>query len=321
VHRQGIVVEATTGEPVAGVEITVGVAAPTGNSITAQTMTDSAGRFQIDSPAPRYLSQETFQFSKAGYLPQGSHWGTQLQDASGDIHRIQMVLRMSALSTIQGMVVDAHGKPFLSPVVQLIPEDRHGNITPNVNERGEFQAQVLPGVYRLCAVPYLPQSGKHVRFTSAKACYPSAENVDDATPVTVDPGKTTPSLEIRLREMPVFAIRGRVTRVPSGWGVHVMLDKVEGGATGHALYFGCIERNGSFVIWGVPTGIYSLHATTGKKVGSSVCDKDRRPLLAPARFDDYCGFPAPPPAVVYTGERSLTVKGDLKGILVTVKRN
>jgi hypothetical protein len=321
-HREGVVVEATTGEPIAGVEIKATAPAPGGGKTESMVVTDSAGRFRIDTPKARYANEEFFFYTKDGYLWQQPYSGDQLQDASGDIHQIHMVLRLLALATIRGVVLDAHRKPSSKALVSAM---RAGNLSPTeatAGPKGEFQIRVVPGSYAVCARPQDPYPTPSKNTIGM--CYLSATDYDTATMVTMGPGEISPPLTIHLGEMRLFDIRGIIAPVHKGWGSLIVAQADESGSGVPSWSIGCIKRDGTFIILGIPAGTYTLSATAGMSVESTRCDRNGRPEMIFA--NDVCCATEPKPqatrprAIVYSGERRVTVTGNMNGVVVKVKR-
>src|SRR5580692_2085892 len=95
IHRDGVVLDAITGEPIVAAKITVKAAIPGKNTFTATVDTDSAGRFHIDAP---YLSdgQSSLWASKSGYTWKDQRLGDQRRDPSGDFYERHIVFRLLA---------------------------------------------------------------------------------------------------------------------------------------------------------------------------------------------------------------------------------
>ena len=215
VHTQGVVVDATTGEPIAGAAITVTAEVPGKGTSTSKATTDFAGRFQIDAPYVMHPTGGAFIVSKAGYIQQSSYSGDQLQGASGDLYVRQVVLRMLALATITGVVVDAGERPSPGARIAFISLDKQpgGNaalFAPNdktTDAQGHFQAAVAPGSYHVCATPQF--IGRTAKIPVA-ACFPSAPDYASAGRVTVRAGGAAEPLTIQLLEVATYRIRGRI---------------------------------------------------------------------------------------------------------------
>jgi VWFA-related protein len=99
IHREGVVLDATTGEPIAAAKITVQAEIPGKNAFTATVDTDSAGRFHIDAPYMLY-GQSSLWASKPGYTWKDQRLGDQRRDPSGDSYERHIVFRLLALGAV-----------------------------------------------------------------------------------------------------------------------------------------------------------------------------------------------------------------------------
>jgi hypothetical protein len=231
--------------------------------------------------------------------------------------------------TISGVVLDVSGKPYAGAQIWTMEvgphQFRHWEDSYATDAQGRFRLTVVPGAYYVCAFP--PGVSLDETKMAMPACFPSAPAYSLATAVTVEPHGASPQLTIRLLEMPTYSIGGRITsgRVPRtrhwvmaidaesdhpeeerlGCGRLYNVPYSSACATG---FSGDVKANGSFVISGVPAGSYRLRAVSGDGVGNEIIATDSVSLAQPT--------PAPP---IYTGERNVTVKGNLSGVSVKVK--
>jgi hypothetical protein len=291
-HRGGVVIDVTTNEPIAGAVVTMG-----GKTTTS----DAGGRFQIDGQIGAISA------SKPGYVFQSTARGDEWQDSTGDRYQPHMIVGMLALGTIKGQVVDAEGKPFAGPRIDVLLAARQIN-SGVADSDGNFELQVLPGSYRVCAIP---QSLTHGQGTVlVAACYPSATDYYLAKDVTVVARASTQSLIIHLGEVPTYTIRGRITGVSAknrkrGMIISVLSDDPDPYDIGPSeRTYGCVKPDGSFTISDVPAGAYTLEATGGSNVDTTPCG---------AQPDSQV------PGTMWDGERNLVLKSNVRGITVHVK--
>lgn len=311
--------DATTGEPIVAAKITVQTEIPGSKASTSTVDTDSAGRFQIDSPFVQYGSNYIWA-SKPGYT-----W----KDRSvGDPRHI--VFRLLALSTIMGVVMDASGKPVSGAHIAttVVPWEKAPpqslvelESKPITDPEGRFQVPVVPTSYLVCAFPPAGEPGQ--KRIAIPACFPSAPDYSAARVVTVTPGRTTEQLIIHLSEVPVYSIRGRIrfsaVYRSKDWGMEISASSADyrdrpgcqdifgpQSTLCSGPYFGEVNKDGRFVISGIPSGSYTLFARAGDGVGHEIV------------ATDYVGGVPPKQRPVHTGQRDLIVTRNLSGIDVNI---
>ena len=294
VHRGGVVVDATTGEGIEGAVVRDGDASVT---------TDPAGRFQIDGKLGITVS-------KTGYVPRGATLGDQVAGAGGELYQMHIIVRLLALGTVSGLVLDAAGRPFAGAHIDLFATVRPPGVEAKTDTDGRFQAQLPPGLYQVCATPLSePEDGDKIPVA---ACVQG---------VTADSGLSNPPVTIRLGEVAVYSILGRVRGARAGWGiqVHVESDTPTGTRAGFASwYFACtLKRDGSFVIARVPAGEYTVYASAGPVVQTAECDATLVPRFSSLVMQDDMR-PRQPQPEMWSGERKVTLKGDVRDLVVRV---
>jgi hypothetical protein len=328
IHREGVLLDATTGEPIAAAQITVKPEIPGKNAFTSTVDTDSEGRFQIDAPFLKY-GGNYFWASRPGYTWNDQSPGDQRLEPSGDVYVRHIVFRLLALSTITGVVIDASGKRVSGALIAttVVPwEKEHPQrlaleSKPITDSEGRFQVPVVPNSYFVCAFPPAGEPGK--AKIAIPACFPSAPVYSAARVVTVAPGLTTEQLTIRLSEVPVYSIRGRIrfaaAHKSKDWGMEIEAWSSDDygdrpGCHGpfgpqstlcSGPYVGDVNKDGRFVISVIPAGSYTLYARAGDGVGNEVV---------------VCGVnrPPPKPRPVRTSELDLVVHRNPSGIDVNV---
>jgi hypothetical protein len=102
-------------------------------------------------------------------------------------------------------------------------------------------------------------------------------------------------MEIRAHFIPEFS---STTRMGIGW------------------YYGCVDRDGHFLISGLPAGSYTLQATAGRHVETLLCKPDQTgSSLVPAKE----GWTQVPRTQLYIAERELSLRRNMSGIVLKVK--
>jgi hypothetical protein len=115
---------------------------------------------------------------------------------------------------IRGRVVDADGKPRANIAVALDGLRAGLPVAETTDPDGNFTFnKLLPGSYMILARPKPAPSATKAgddRTATVITWFPTALERAQATPVIVRAGADAPSVEIRLRRIPVFRVRGLV---------------------------------------------------------------------------------------------------------------
>lgn len=127
---------------------------------------------------------------------------------------VQITFEMTAWTTLRGRVVDEDGN-----AVAQVPVQIRGPVPPREDNQirtasdGIFQFNRLPpGEYRLVAQPKPANSApvEGVRMEAVATYYPSAPDFAQAQPIAIRGIGEESGIEIRLRRVPVFHVRGVV---------------------------------------------------------------------------------------------------------------
>ncbi len=185
-----------------------------------------------------------------------------------------LALALRPQAVIAGRLVDEDGEPISVDAIQVLSQSwSDGKLTyvPRASERaddrGQFRiADLEPGKYILCAKVSpgqsneIPSGGK-AAVAPVTTYFPSATTIDAATPVEVHSGQELDGIEIRVRSMQTFHVRGKLAgTLPEGHDIHDLqvslipegsMDMWFGGETG-------ITKRGTFDIGDVGPGSYEL---------------------------------------------------------------
>jgi hypothetical protein len=172
---------------------------------------------------------------------------------------------LTAQGVITGKVEDADGWPAVNARIRALryefpmgtrriwPQGR----PVETDDRGEFRLFGMPpGGYYLRADPGSQLSGFDERHTAA--FYPAAYTLSDAAMVTVESGKETSGIRIRLGHMDGFRISGRVVG-PRGLALTLTIHAANAENLSMAIRLP-ESANGSFVFRHMPPGVYRLLA-------------------------------------------------------------
>jgi hypothetical protein len=278
----GTVVTLAGGEPLRKSKVTLQSLNDRTHSIS--TITDSGGRFELQRLDP---GEYKLRVSRVGFVT-NEYGQRKLGDPGATLtlrHGQQindLVFRLIPAGVIAGRILDEDGEPLpsveVSALREVYTEGKRTLSTATVvetNDRGEYRLFGLPpGRYFVSAVSlqwnrFADNSGEPedpVDASSqgyARMYYPGTPDAGKATTIVVASGSETPSVEMLMRQVPVYRIRGhifnQITHRP-GIGTSVFLVPK---TAGHEWEFGnqqaMVEKaDGSFEITEVLPGSYSL---------------------------------------------------------------
>lgn len=231
---------------------------------------EADGRFEFDAiPAGDYMlmgDHSGFQFrggTKVTLRP-----GQQITD---------LTLKLTPQAVISGKVVDEDGDPVGSGNVQVVRQTwQHGKLTytmaggSGVNDLGEFRVSKLSaGKYYVFAQSFtnsgmneLPGIPGKPDLRQVRTFYPDATAIDAAAAVQVGPGQDSTGIDIRLRTMQTYHVRGRVAgNVTKSQAQRIMLNLLPRGlGTMMPGAFANVGADLSFDLSGVAPGSYWLNA-------------------------------------------------------------
>ena len=279
---QGTVVNAQTGEPVRKAQVMI-VSQPEasgiGNREPIIVSTDLSGHFSASGlePGKYHLRAEANRFVPQGYgerRPGG--FGKQLILGSGQ-NADGLTFRLEPSGAITGTVRDEDGDAVQGARVQAIPVGRnfgfHEGGQERTNDLGEYRLyNLMPGQY---LVQVSSESGRerdaNSHQTYVPMFYPGTAALDEAIPVSVQPGGESQGIDVDLRPVHAVRVRGRLVNLATGQAEsgYVMLLPRDIDATTRkgAIRLlsasrsgtGVRDPQGDFEIDGVPAGSYWLY--------------------------------------------------------------
>lgn len=276
----GRVVNALTGEPIKKAEVHLDYAnrqnqmsAPQGYGGQA----DAGGNFRFEGiePGEYSLSADRPGLLRSRYGSRAPNQpGTNLALAPGQ-QVTDLTLAMFPQGVISGRVIDEDGDPVQARVELYMLSWRHGkqhvqgrrgNMS---NDLGEYRISNLPpGKYYVSA-----QSGFRISSSELPAIpgktdvrpvrtfFPDAISIDGAAPIQVQMGQNLTGMDIRVRTLPTYHIRGRITGTLSKMSLKNLGISISPRDAGIAFISGGanVTRKGTFDLAGVPTGSYMLN--------------------------------------------------------------
>jgi len=284
---EGVVLSATTGDPLRKAWVSLRRAEGRGRSQNA--MTDASGRFTLKDIDPgRYmLSVDRNGFASQMYgqrEPTGP--GTVLTLSPGQAIR-DIEIRMTPAAAISGHVYDEDGDPVAYARVSALRywyRNGQRELGPAgdafTNDLGEFRIFGLsPGRYYFSAVfehwnrPGIAGSagpggegGGGAEMAYAPTYYPGASDLGRALPLDLHAGEDLPGFDITLLSTRAVRIRGRVMNLATGKGAsHAMVALIPRGANVRSFVFSAQgyvdDPEGDFELRGVVPGAYTLVAS------------------------------------------------------------
>jgi hypothetical protein len=252
---------------------------------SASTVTDAGGRFEVKGIDPgRYR----LSVSRNGFVAQ--EYGQRKPDDPGAILSLRpgqdlkgLLFRLIPSAVIGGRVINEDGEPLpwvqvsaLREVYSRGKKSLSSETTVPTNDLGEYRLfDLRPGRYFVRA-DYKPNEHVIGRDETARTSggeqqgyvpmyYPGTSDPARASPFTVTAGEEIPGLEILMRPVPAFTVRGRVYNLVSRLATAAYTVTLLPSES--SQWFSLPERDtladtpdGSFVIRDVLPGAYTLIA-------------------------------------------------------------
>jgi hypothetical protein len=222
-------------------------------------LTDGSGNFTITglSPGESFVTVDRTGFARI-LQPKNVH-------IKAGEKTTGVELKLTPTGGITGTVFDPDGQPVQSAVVEVVGSD--GEFRANTDNRGHYRLGGLSsGKYKVQASLPSQQLPPEIRSDGTKdvhyppVYYPGASSSKAATRVTVEAGQDTPAIDMRLIASPIVRVSGRVLNAPPG---PVAIDlSYWTGPNGEIGEEHEVEPDGSFIVWGVDPGKYTLKART-----------------------------------------------------------
>lgn len=275
----GRVINALTGEPVRKAEIHLDFANRKPGSTGPEGyggIADASGQFRFEGVQQ---GEYTLRAERSGFLYSSygakapNQAGTNLILAPGQ-QITDLSIRLFPQAVISGRVVDDDGDPVQSMVQIFAVTWKHGkqHLEPrggrSTNDLGEYRISDLnPGKYYLCAqssfgrqLNELPAIPGKPDVREVRTFFPDAISIDAAAPVQVQVGQSLPGIDIRLRRMATYHVRGRVAGALPQMSVQTLTVGIAHENSGFTYFFdgSNVAKNGSFDLAGVSNGSYVL---------------------------------------------------------------
>jgi hypothetical protein len=278
----GTVVQLAGGEPLRKTKITLESVNDRSNSLSA--LTDSAGHFALKHLDPGgyrlRVSRVGFVTYEYGQRKTGDPGATLTLRSGQEIN--DLVFRLIPAGVIAGRILDEDGEPLPSVEVSALREvytegQRNLSTTTIVetNDLGEYRLFGLPpGRYFVSALymhwnrfgdnasePADPVDASSQGY--ARMYYPGTPDAAKANTIVVKTGEDVPSVEMLMRQIPVYRIRGHVfnqiTHKPGVGTSVILVPKTAGHESDFTDQQATVQKpDGSFEIAEVLPGSYVL---------------------------------------------------------------
>ena len=250
-------------------------------------VTDSQGKFHIDNADPgRYIVQNV---TAQGYWYERPRQPENQFTVNEEEHVTGIKVELEPYSVISGKVTNEDGEPMRDVSIQTFSYNyvrgvkRVGSSgSVNTDDRGEFRLiDLRPGRYLIRAWLRAenssafvnvtqPSASPHINFPETGYAYTFYPNVNDpaqATLVRVAPGTTTPGIDFQLRSVPVFHLRGKVTKTQEDFRSNITATDCSHGdsANRDVSYNAPTDYEGAFDLSGLAAGTYCLTTGGGRR--------------------------------------------------------
>ncbi len=306
-----------------------------GAAFTATSGDD--GKFAIENIDPGRNYQLSVQ--RPGFVP--ARYGARSANSNGAPISLEagqtlkgISISMTPQGVISGRITDQSGDPVQGAMVavmrrtyqrgsrQLQPQN-----TMSTNDQGEFRAANLaPGRYYLVvsgARPGLPAASSQARTANVTTYYPNAPDPQGAAPIDITPGSEVRGVDVRLRQGPVFSIRGKAVDANGAPVIGTIVTSAPAGEQGGLNILSALTRvtsqtrapEGAFEITNLPPGAHVLQVLTNITLNGTPAPKMTGRLEVTVADSDVTGliFPLSAGSII-TGKVSVE-NGDITKLL------
>jgi hypothetical protein len=258
----GVVTNTVTGAPVLRAHVSIRNSGGLEQEYGA--ITNGEGKFTMTQLPPGHY---TVSVERAGFVMSRNPPGTSFTDVKlspGD-KKENFKLTLVPTGAINGRAFDAAGEPMQG--VGVTAEGGSGGANATTDDQGQFRVGGLqPGKYRVKASPQampLPPE-THTDGTTevhySPTYYPDSLAEKQAARVEVQPAAELTGIDIHLVRTPIVSVSGKVSGLPPG-SRNVSIDVQPTSGMGGSSQSGSIVKpDGSFAIWRLDPGKYSLVA-------------------------------------------------------------
>jgi len=255
---QGTVTNSVTGLPIPRAHVTL-QGAFDGKRVLYGATSGADGRFSFTGITP---GQYVAEAERVGFVRNqgGSPRDRNTVQLSPDENKTGVEIRLTPTGSITGRVTDSDGEPVEGLFIQS--QGPRGGGSGMTDENGVYRIGGLsPGKYTvrssradiLGGPPEIRTDGT-TEVHNAATYYPGVLTAKEAGKIDVRAGAETPGADIRLVHVPFVRVSGRVVDMPADAHPSIMIMEGQSGI-GTAM-----KRDGTFVLWRLDPGKYTLSA-------------------------------------------------------------
>jgi hypothetical protein len=266
---QGTVTNSVTGLPVPRAHVTL-QGANDGKPVRYGATSGADGGFSFSGVAP---GQYVAEADHIGFVRNqgGSPRDRNMVKLGADDNKTGVEIRLTPTGSITGRVTDSDGEPVEGMFIQS--QGPRGGGSGMTDENGVYRIGGLSsGKYTVRSAsrgdllggpPEIRTDGT-TEVHNAATYYPGVLTSKEAGKIDVRAGTETPGADIRLVRVPFVRVSGRVVDMPADAQPEIMIMRGQSG-TGTRM-----KRDGTFVLWRLDPGKYTLSANWQAPNGEQV---------------------------------------------------
>jgi hypothetical protein len=239
------------------------------------SVTDAVGGFSFDAVDPGTYILDSASLTGYIYIPPGGHAQALVSriPIAEDQHVSGLKVFLMPLGTISGSVADDDGTPLSGVTVQALSNTYSMSgvkrlsvaKSARTDDRGRYRLSgFLPGHYSIRAIQHagpaiFSADTRHdiPELVYESTYYPNGGELSQALPLEIAPGSELTAIDLRLRPVPAFHIRGRVTS-PYNGDVIAQLCQSSIPSDNAEQFTAPVRADGQFDFGGLKSGNYCL---------------------------------------------------------------
>ena len=267
---QGTVINSVSGLPVPRAHVTL-QGGNDGKPVRYGATSGTDGRFSFTGVAPGTYQASAERIGFVNTQNGSARRDRDMVRLSADDNKTGVEIRMTPTGSITGRVTDSDGEPVEGLYIQA--QGPQGGSSDRTDDKGEYRVGGLsPGKYTirsssggdfLGGPPEIRTDGTN-EVHNAATYYPGVLTSKEAGKIEVRAGAEMPGADIRLVRVPFVRVSGRVIDMPAEAHPSIMI------MHGHVGNGTSMKRDGTFVMWRLDPGKYTLSANWQSPNGERV---------------------------------------------------